>query len=239
MDFVIVALIAAGGSFLQSTAGFGYALITMALWPMLLPFRAAAAMEIATATTMVFYIVIKYRKYINWKTLVWPLITALLFNLLGYRLMVVSGESLLRRLMGALLIVLFVYYLCYADKLSLRPTPMTGLIAGVIGGFCGGLLGIGGPPMVAYFISSTDSKQEYAGTMQCYFLFSGVQMLIVHTVTGSFTPDVLRLGVGALAGVAIGTAAGLALFKRLKMEYLKKLVYPLLGCVGLYLLITG
>lgn len=239
LEFFLVALIAVVGSFVQATTGFGYALIVMAFWPLFLPFRTAAALEIATALMMVLYIAFQYRKHINWKIVVWPILTTILFNLIGFQFMIGSAESLLRRMMGGMLLLLFLHFVFFAKKLTVKPTPAAGLAAGVIGGLCGGMLGIGGPPMVAYFISSTDDKKEYVATLQCYFVISGVQMVIVHAVSGSFTPDILQLGIVALAGVAVGTLAGFLLFKRLPMQHLKKLIYLLLGCLGLYLLIVG
>ena len=44
--FLLVALIALAGSFVQSTTGFGYAVTCMALWPLLLPFKTATVVEL-------------------------------------------------------------------------------------------------------------------------------------------------------------------------------------------------
>ena len=41
-------------------------------------------------------------------------------------------------------------------KVHLKASLVSGLVAGAISGFCGGLFNIGGPPMVAYFLSVTD-----------------------------------------------------------------------------------
>ena len=67
--FLLVALIALAGSFVQSTTGFGYAVTCMALWPLLLPFKTATVVELITATFMTVTIAVRYWKFINWRQL--------------------------------------------------------------------------------------------------------------------------------------------------------------------------
>ena len=63
--FLLVALIALAGSFVQSTTGFGYAVTCMALWPLLLPFKTATVVELITATFMTVTIAVRYWKFIK------------------------------------------------------------------------------------------------------------------------------------------------------------------------------
>lgn len=239
MSYVLVALIALVGSFVQAASGFGYAIICMALWPLLLPFRTASIIEVLTAFAMVVYIALKLRKSINWRVLLWPVLTSMAASTLGVFTLMASTESLLRRILGGVLICLGVYFIFFSDRLRLRPTRLTGMIAGLVSGFCGGLFNIGGPPMVAYFLAVTDDKLEYNATLQCYFCATTIYIFLVHLVMGNVTGQVMQYSGAALVGVVVGTGGGMALFRRMSMAGIRKFVYAFMTVAGLSLAILG
>ena len=47
--YILTALVAFAGSFVQSSSGFGYAIICMAIWPMFMPFYTASILEAIAA----------------------------------------------------------------------------------------------------------------------------------------------------------------------------------------------
>lgn len=239
MDLLFVAVIAIAGSFTQSLSGFGFAIIAMALWPLVIPFHSAVLVEVITAFVMVAYISLKLFKYINFKLLVYPLITSFITSTFGIVTLMASAEHLLRRILGGVLIVLAAYFLLYSHKVKIKPTIINGLIAGGISGFFAGLLSIGGPPIAAYFLSVTDDKMEYNATMQFYFVLSSVYIFVIHLLLGNMTREVIKYSFAGIAGVAVGTIAGLRLFKKLSLEMIKKIVYIFMMIVGLFMLIKG
>lgn len=76
-------LIAVLGSFVQSSCGFGYAIIVMALLPLVLPFHQAAVIEIITVFIMTAMISIRMRKYINIQMMIWPAAASMLTSIIG------------------------------------------------------------------------------------------------------------------------------------------------------------
>ncbi|NMA67107.1 MAG: sulfite exporter TauE/SafE family protein [Clostridiaceae bacterium] len=239
MDLIFVVIIAIAGSFTQSLSGFGFAIIAMALWPLVIPFHTAVLVELITAFVMVLYISIKLFKYINFRLLIYPLITTVITSTLGVATLMASTETLMRRVLGGVLAILAVYFYKYSDKVKLKPTIMNGLIAGGLSGFLAGLLSIGGPPIVAYFLSVTDDKMEYNATLQFYFVLSCSYIFIVHLIMGNVTLEVMQYSFLGLIGVAVGTTAGLRLFKKLSLKTIKKIVYVFMMIAGLYMLIKG
>jgi len=235
--FVFAAALA--GSFIQTVSGFGYAIIVMSILPMLVPFQTAAIIELITAAFMSLAIAFNYRRHIRWKLVFWPLLSNVVAAQLGVMIQTESSEQTLRRILGAVLILLAVYFIFFSKKFHLPGTPEVGLAAGFVGGLCGGMMSIGGPPMVVYYLAATDSKEEYNATMQTFFVLTCLNVFITHLVMGHMTGAVLRFGVWALAGVGLGTLLGLKLFDRLSGPALKKLVYAFMSCTGLYLLIFG
>ena len=239
VTLTLVALIALVGSFVQSTTGFGYAVTVMALWPLLVPFRTAVVMELFTALFMNVAIVVRYWKFINWKQLLAPGLAAIVTNWVGLQIMQNSADAVLRRILGAALMVLAVYFMFFSEKLRIRPTLRNGVIAGGVAGLTGGMFSIGGPPIVAYYLAATQDKREYTATTQAFFIITVISLLAMHLYMGNVTAQVVQVSAVALAGLAVGTAAGLAVFRRLSLGVIKKLVYAFMLAMGLYILITG
>lgn len=234
-----VTLIGFLGSFIQSTTGFGYAVTVMAIWPMLMPFKMATVMEILTAMVLTVSIAVKYRKYIVWKQLIWPGVASLVFNWIGLQVLQHSGETFLRRVLGAVLILLAVYFIFFSERIRIRPTTKNAILAGSVSGFTGGLFSLGGPPIVAYYLSALEDKRQYTATTQMFFIISMAELIGMHLLLGNITGQILRISLIVVVGVAAGTGCGLALFKRLNLPTIKKLVYGFMMFMGLYILATG
>jgi uncharacterized membrane protein YfcA len=239
MKYFLVGLIAAAGSLVQSSTGFGYAIICMALWPLFISFLSASIIEAITAFAMVVYITVRLRRHINFKLLLWPTLSSMLMSTFGILTLMSSTETLLRRILGFCLMLLSVYFIFFSRRIHIRTTRRNGLIAGVISGYCGGLFNVGGPPMVVYFLSVIDDKLEYNATLQCYFCVTTIYIFFVHLLMGNVNAEVMRFGTAALFGLAAGISVGFWLFRRLTMTNLKNLVYGFMILAGLYLAICG
>ena len=70
-------------------------------------------------------------------------------------------------------------------------------------------------------------------------LSTGLWLVAQHLWMGNVDALALQCTGAALAGLAVGTAAGLAVFRALPLEKIKKLVYAFMLVMGCYILITG
>ncbi|OLN30786.1 sulfite exporter TauE/SafE family protein [Desulfosporosinus metallidurans] len=239
MTYLWVGIIAFLGSMLQTSTGFGFAIVCMALWPFFIPFKVAAAVEVFSAFLMVIYISIKLRKHINLKMLIFPTISSFITGTLGVFLLVSSGDAILRRALGGVLFLMSLYFFLFSERIKIKPTPAKGLLAGAISGILNGLFNVGGPPMVVYFLSSTDDKLEYNATIQFYFSLSSISVLGMHLAMGNFSLDIAKFSLAATGGLVLGIFAGMYLFKKFSINTIKKAVYQSMAVFGLMLLIFG
>lgn len=239
LTLALAGLIALAGSFVQSATGFGYAVTVMAVWPLLLPYRTALVVELLSSMVLCVAIAARYRRFINWRQLVAPCAASLVTNWLGLQIMAGSPETVLRRLLGGALMALAVYFIFFSEKLRVRPTLAAGLVAGGVAGLTAGMFSIGGPPIVVYYLAAFSDKREYTATTQMYFILTSLWLLAQHLWMGNIDALALRGTGAALAGLAVGTAAGLAVFRALPLEKIKKLVYAFMLVMGAYILITG
>ncbi len=239
MNYLLIALVALMGSFTQAVTGFGYAIICMALWPLILPLRVASVLEVMTAFVMVIYISLKLCQHINFRLMIWPLLSYSVASAVGVFTLLSGTETVIRRILGVILVLLSIYFKCFSNKVRIKPTRRNGLLAGLVSGFLSGLFNIGGPPMVVYFLSVTEDKMEYNATLQCYFTFTTIYVFLLHLFMGNVNIEVLQYSVAGLAGLAVGTGTGLCLLRRLSMEATKKFVYGFMILAGIYLVIAG
>lgn len=239
MTLVLVALISVAGSFVQASTGFGYAVTVMALWPLFLPYKTALVVELAAALVLCVVIAARYWRFVNWRQLLVPGSVALVTNWLGLQIMSGTSDTVLRRLLGGALMMLAVYFLAFSEKLKIRPTVAAGLITGAVAGLSAGMFSIGGPPIVIYYLAAFKDKREYTATTQMFFILISVWLLVMHVFMGNVNAQVIACSGAALAGLGIGTAAGLAVFKTLPMKRIKLLVYLFMLVMGLYILIVG
>lgn len=237
--WALVALVSMAGSFVQSATGFGYAVTVMALWPLFLPYRTALVVELLAAMALCVVIAVRYRRFMNWRQLLAPCAASFFTNWLGLQIMAGSPDALLRRLLGAALMALAVYFIFFSEKFRVRPTLGAGLAAGAVAGLTAGLFSIGGPPIVVYYLAAFSDKREYTATTQMYFILTSLWLLAQHLWMGNVTPAALGCAGAALGGLAVGAAAGLAVFRALPLKKIKLLVYVFMLVMGLYILIAG
>ena len=239
LTLALVAAVSAAGSFIQAATGFGYAVTVMALWPLFLPYKTALVVELLAALALCVAIAVRYRRFINWRQLIAPCAASFVTNWLGLRIMAGSPDTLLRRLLGAALMALAVYFIFFSRKFRVYPTLGAGLAAGAVAGLTSGMFSIGGPPIVVYFLAAFGDKKEYTATTQMYFILTSLWLVAQHLLMGNVNGMSLQCAAAALAGLTVGTAAGLAVFRALPLERIKNLVYVFMLVMGFYILVAG
>jgi uncharacterized protein len=242
MDWFLICLlilISLLASFIQGCTGFGYSILSMALLPLILPYKLAVTATATSSFGMALYFTVKLRKHVHMKLLLWPLISATVTGLAGVFLLTNTSETWMRHILGLVLFGLSLYFIFFSSKIHISQSPANGLIAGSVSGLFNGLFNLGGPPMVVYFISATDDKMQYHATMQYYFAINGVIILLSHAVIGDFNIQVVQCSAVLLAGIAVGSVAGFALFRQIPVTVMRRLVYGVMMILGIYLLIAG
>lgn len=226
-------------AFLQGCTGFGFSIVGMSLLPFIMPMKDAAAVTAASAIVMNAAIAVRLRKSINAKLMLYPLLTSTITSVLGIFALETVSDAVVRRILGAILILTAVFLIVFSKRIHLSASPVNGLIVGALSGFLSGLFNLGGPPMVVYFMSVTDDKLEFNATLQYYFTINGVLILFLHLLSGHFTTIVLQFSIIALAAVMVGAVLGYALFKKMTFSAIRRAINGFMVVFGIYLLIRG
>lgn len=157
MIYVYLVVTAFIGGFIQASTGFGYAIFTMALWPVMVSVADATMMEMLAVLASVLYLVVRLRKHINFKIMCLPVVVANVFSLSGFAMQHVIPDAIIRKILGELLVLLLVYFFFYSGKIKIRPTWKSATVASIVSGAMGGLCNISGPPMVLYYSSACEN----------------------------------------------------------------------------------
>ena len=240
MTILFFILTTAAAAFVQASTGFGFGIFVMMFFPQFLPsYGMSVTMSgmLSLETTAVTSI--QYRRHIAWKKLLWPTVCYIAVSTAAILLSAGQADSLMKRLLGAVLVVLSVWFLFFGKRVRIRPTPAAGIIAGSLSGLLSDLFSIGGPPMVVYLLSGADSKDEYLATIQTYFTVTNIYALIVRAAAGLVTFETLRYALIGAGGIALGVYLGRRVFRSLNADRLRVAVYLFMAVSGVITLIRG
>lgn len=238
-SIILLFLFAVGASFVQRVSGFGFGIFIMTVLPYLMPsYGESTTLSGLLASVTSLLIVIKLWKHIHWKNL-WPiLITFLIVSFFSVQCIALAGDGTLKRILGAVLILVSLYFFFLSKRITVKPTLAIQGTMGTISGLMGGFFAMQGPPAVLYFLASEKTKEDYVAITQCYFLIGNTFMTFYRAGNGYLTPAVGIAWCYGLAAVFIGTTIGAKVFNRISAETLRKVIYIYMGICGLVALLS-
>lgn len=241
-NITYIFLLAIGASFVQRTTGFGFGIFIMTVLPFLMPsYAEAVTLSGILSLTSSAVVMLKYRKYVNWKRLLPILATFFLMSSLAIVMLERIEGRTMRMILGAILIAVSMYFSFFKERLQklIRPTKGWLLGTGAVSGVMGGLFGMQGPPVVLYLVNSEPDKNHYMGMIQTYAVLTNVIMFAVRAYNGHVTPAVGMTYLYSCGGLAIGVLAGSWAFKRIPNKLFTYVVYAYIGISGMIILCTS
>jgi len=233
----MVLLICFFASFLQGTTGFGFGLVSMAFLPLLLPFKSSIVISSIVSAIIAAQVAYKYRKYIKLKIVIIPTIVSLITSSIGVALVLTMNLSIIKSLLGWVLISLSIYFFVTRKKnIYIKTNVLNGIIIGSITGIVTGMFNIGGPFLALYFFYGTKEPLEYKGTLSLNFAITSTWTSLIHLYFGGFQNEYLSLVVIGIIGGVIATVLSHHLFKNINRDLLGILTYILVAVMGVLLI---
>ncbi len=229
--YICLPAIAAG--IIQGVTGFGAGIILMMFLP--LQFSVIQSAGISSAVTLILCasMTYRYRQTINVRKIIGPAVLYLIVSSVSIVYAKLIDQDLMKGIFGFFLIVLSLYFLFISKDNGFDPKGISALFCIVVSGICDGLFGIGGPLMVVYFLSKTRTKEEYLGTIQCFFLIGMIYTTLFRAVSGIITPDLVISILFGMLGILFGVMIANKIVDKLNSDLIKKLTYILIGLCGL------
>jgi hypothetical protein len=233
---VIVSILCA--SFLQGFLGFGYGLALMTIMPFFLPITTATILVSFSSAFIGIFMLWRNWKNYDLKVILYPLIGSFLFIPLGVFLLNYVKEETLKLFLGLLLILISLFFLTKKDQqVRIKPKAGTGIVVGAMAGILNGMLSVGGPPLVLYFVHAAKDKFNYKASMDLIFLLSSIYRLIWLYAYGNITSDMRSILLAAVLAGVTGTLLGFNLLIKTDRLVITKTIYIIMIIAGLSLIL--
>jgi uncharacterized membrane protein YfcA len=236
----IIAIVCAAG-FVQGSTGFGFALTSMPLLPLMMGYKDAAALVFLLSAIVIALTFFRNRKHYNWRE-GWELIAGAVVGIpIGFYLFIHAEESLLRHLLGAVLCA-FAINEFLIQRWMTRAADVTsrlGFPLGMLSGSLDAAFNMAGPPAVAYVYARPWSAQQIAASLQVQFGIGLILRTILSAGTGFLNARVLQLSACAALPLSASILLATHVAPRIPRVALRRVVFLLLGVMGLKYLFLG
>jgi uncharacterized membrane protein YfcA len=237
--FWLIASTTLAASFISGLSGFGFGLVAMALLPLLLGVKLANAFVSFCSLAIFATLTIPLRKHIAWRTLL-PLLAGTAPGVpLGIYGLVNLPEPLLLKILAGFILSYVVFALLTQKREHFHIDRRWGYLAGLIGGIISGALSAGGPPAIMYCYSLDLGKREFRATLQVYFVLMILYKIPMLYIAGLLVPELWRTLLYYSPFVAVGTAGGMLLFRRLSDRWFRRVVLILLTAFAVVMFVKS
>jgi uncharacterized membrane protein YfcA len=239
LQIILIFLIAFTASLIQNTIGFGSVIILMAVLPLFLPAKVCVIVAQLGGAVLSWWMLAGRWKSIEWKKALLPIIFATLGNIVGLFFVKGISDSAYMIGLGIVLVLLSVWLLCFASRVHIRPTPVNGTVAGVVGGLMGAFFAVSAPPLVLYFSSTTEDKDNYTACLQITLAIQTTASLVGRGAMGLWPQEAWLLCIPAFLGVFLGKFPGKKIYDKLDIRTFKMLIHIFIGILGVYIFLSN
>lgn len=228
---------------IQGIIGFGYAIVAMAVLPLVLNFREANLLVSYSIVLPVIWTFWGYRKESDLKLLKGAILGSLVGLPLGLLTFTLIDLDYLVRGTGLVILLIVI------DGFFQRPpqvhegpqqaSTIWSTFAGFCSGFLAGSTSIAGPPIVIYAIRQPWTQNQYKGFIFGFFIMISLARATGLALMGFAHPPVLITTAIIVPLVFLGMKLGLMLGPRINPVLFKRFLLSLLAISSLYMLIEG
>ena len=237
MTYAIMALAALAGGIIQPLTGFGSAVILMVAAQYFFDITIAPGVVAAIFMFQSGIMAWNRRKIIDLKQILPPIALYTVCSLAVINLLGSMDLHVLTAAFGGFLMLLALYFLFIAKRVSLKPGLAAGMLCSGFSGCCAGAFTVGGPMMALYFVAIARDKDTYVANMQFLFAATNLTNLAMRAVRGLYGAQYLPVTAVGVIFVLVGMVIGSALSKRMNGDVARQVVYIGVGVSGLVTLL--
>lgn len=237
MTYAIMALAALAGGIIQPLTGFGSAVILMVAAQYFFDITIAPGVVAAICMFQSGIMAWNRRKSIDLKQILPPIALYTVCSLAVINLLGSMDLHVLTAAFGGFLMLLALYFLFIAKRVSLKPGLAAGMLCSGFSGCCAGAFTVGGPMMALYFVAIARDKDTYVANMQFLFAATNLTNLAMRAVRGLYGAQYLPVTAVGVIFVLVGMVIGSALSKRMCGDVARQVVYIGVGVSGLVTLL--
>lgn len=235
LEVVLICLIVFLSAFIQGFSGFAFSLVLIPLLGYFYGFRDVVVLNLIFSFMLNLSVFIKIRRHAKLKELLVLIGFAILFTIVGARFIGGINESVLKLILGTLLIISSIINLLQV-KVKIKEYKKYYPYVGAVTGFLNGISGISGPPLIVFFSNIKMDKLTYKATFNSIFLSLNVIGIISYYMFGYIDTGIVKVSGMYGIFVILGAYAGLALSHKVSEKNFKKIVTVVIFIMGLSML---
>lgn len=243
LEWLLLALAAfAVGAAKSGMPAFGP--VPTAIFAAVLPARASTGAVLGLLLVGDLIAVRLYHAHADWPILRRLIPSVVVGVLLGVVVLWFADDAAVRRIIGAILVLLVVLSLVLMGRRRrdgdlVRPVPPAlAHVFGPLGGFTTMVANAAGPVMSLYFVTSRLPVQAVLGTAAWFFLVVNLFKVPFSVGLGLMTLDSLLLNLLLVPALVVGAVVGWRLARRLSPAWFERIVLVLTLASGVYLLVA-
>ena len=230
-SFLVQLAVAAMAGLVRGFSGFGAALILAPGFTLVLPAQDAVVMTVLLNFTTITQLLLPALRRADWREM-WPMGLAGMVGVpFGSVLLIAIDDSVIRRAIGAA-VVGFAVAMLAGFQYRGRRSRGASLVFGALGGVLTGSAGVGGPPVILYFLSSDRPIANSRAAFIVFFTFIQIAALPVFLATGLVTWALIWRTALLVPLYLVTTQIGALLFARASEGLARRLALGSLVMIG-------
>ncbi|MEO5982860.1 MAG: sulfite exporter TauE/SafE family protein [Pedococcus sp.] len=221
------------GAFVQSSIGFGMAVVAAPFLVVLAPELMPGAL-LVTSFALPLVQLAHGARDIAWRPLGWALVARLVLTPVGVAVVAVLSVQAISVVVGSLILLTVA---ASVSAMDLRPTPRNAATAGAIAGVAGTAAAIGGPYLA--LVLQHERPARLRSTLAAFFLVGTLISLAGLTVAGQFTTRQLLTGLVWVPFTVLGYAAAAPARAHLDRERLRRAVLGFCVVAGVSVIVRA
>jgi len=227
-----MALLAALAGVIRGFSGFGAGLVMIPTLGLLMGPALAVPVVVLLEAIIIMQLVPPALSLVRWRTILPIGAAAGLTIPLGSLVLAGAEPAFLQRGISAVVLV-FTGILAAGWRYRGEPSPLVASAVGGASGLLTGSAGIGGPPVILFFLSGPQGAGQNRATFLCYFAITQIVALASFGANGLLTWRVLLFGLALTPFFMTGAWAGTKLFGRVEERFFRRAVLVFLASSAL------
>lgn len=225
-------------NFLQTTTGFGYAIVTTPLLALVLPAKESVMLTMLTALIARLSMLKLVRGAGSFRDISPLLFTGLIGSAVGAYTLSAINEYWLK-IFIAIILLFTAWGLWKERRIEIKHPKRIERLVGACSGFLGSTTSINGPPIIMYYLNAgmAEDKALFRGHLTRYFLVMNVIGVILAFGFGTMQVGSLwKFVLYSLPALFFGLYFGEKLFQRINAQAFKRMTLLMVVCSAVLIL---
>lgn len=225
-------------SITQGLTGFGFALVSVPILSMILPFDQVVPIVVSLSLLLNSLMLVSLFRYVEIKK-IWLLIVSSFIGIPIGGFILLAVQSYVLQIIVGILILAFSIILLLRITYPIRKEYLAYPTTGIISGLLNSSISASGPPLVLFLSNQGKEKNVFKANLACFGCVLNITTLILFSFNGVLNGKVIHYTLFMLVAMVVGTVIGMGLASKVREEGFKKIVVYLLMVSSLWSILDG